>query len=755
LGANQHPKSLGVPISESTPTRWGEFEAIMLKVFHGDVFYMKDLKTNLNKNGTWEESFLDLNLSPIFIDDDTIGGVQVIVNESTERVQAILALENSEKRFKDLITHAPVAISVFRGPDFIAEVANKLYLLLIGKTEEEFVGKPLFEALPEARELIPIAKNLMQTGEPFFANEYPLIINKNGKQETCYFTAIWEPVRGAENKIDGFMAVVTDVTQQVAARKRTEASEVRLKNLVSESLVPTAVFAGPDMVLELVNDAMLNFWEFKGKDIIGKPLIEFLPEMVDQPFPALLKNVYETGETYVAEEAPVFLNARGKIYVDFSYKAMRNDNAEINSILVQAIEVSEKVLTKEKLIHSKESLRNTILNAPVAMCILRGPNHVVEIANKKFIELLGKTEEVLIDNPIFEVVPEAKNQGFDKLLNNVYQTGVSFNAEGVPVQLLKNNKLETLYLNYVYEPLKENDNTITGIIVVANDVTSQIEANNQIEEKVNERTIELAIANKNLEKSNAELAQFAYIASHDLQEPLRKIKVFTHLLSESVENGLKDQSKIYFEKINSATTRMNTLIRDVLVYSQVAKEKKLFEEVNLNTILKGIVDDFDLLIEQKKASISIEKLPVISAIPQQMTQLFGNLIGNSLKFSRKDVKPKIEITATEIMIGENNADLKLTPGSYWKIQVKDNGIGFKKEYSDQIFSIFQRLHNKSEYEGTGIGLAMCKKIALNHNGNISSGESSEEGAVFKYIYQLINLAATRTPAAFQCASSLS
>jgi light-regulated signal transduction histidine kinase (bacteriophytochrome) len=161
------------------------------------------------------------------------------------------------------------------------------------------------------------------------------------------------------------------------------------------------------------------------------------------------------------------------------------------------------------------------------------------------------------------------------------------------------------------------------------------------------------------------------------------------------------------------------------------------------------------LIEQKKASISIEKLPVISAIPQQMTQLFGNLIGNSLKFSRKDVKPKIEITATEIMIGENNADLKLTPGSYWKIQVKDNGIGFKKEYSDQIFSIFQRLHNKSEYEGTGIGLAMCKKIALNHNGNISSGESSEEGAVFKYIYQLINLAATRTPAAFQCASSLS
>ncbi len=738
LLGQQHPSSLGKPIAESSPALWDQFEPIFKNVMDGEIVSLKDLKLNLNKAGFWEEAYLDLNLSPILIDDKNIGGVLVVASESTDKVRAEQALKNSEKRFRDLITNAPVAISVFRGPDFICEVANKMYLPLIYKTEEEFVGKPLFEALPEAKELIPVANNLLATGEPFVATEYPLILNKHGKMETCYFTAIWEPVREAEGKIDGFMAVVTEVTHQVEARKKIEASETRLKNLVSQSTVPTAVFYGTNMVLQMVNDAMLSFWDLEGKEIIGKALTEFMPEMIDQPFPKLLQNVYETGETYIAVETFVFLRTRGNIYCDFSYKAMRNEEGQIDSILVQATDVTEKVLSKQKLIHSKESLKNTILKAPVAMCILRGREFVVEIANERMIELWGTTEKKVIDKPLFEGLPEVKNQGFEDLLAGVYTTGIAFIANGAPVNLPREKGVETAYVNFVYEALKESDDTITGIIVVATDVTSQVEARQQIEHEVNERTKELAKANQQLKKSNAELAQFAYIASHDLQEPLRKIKTFTHFLNEALLDRLSPQEKQFIEKINNSTTRMTALVRDVLVYSQVVNEKDLFEQVDLNETLKGILEDFELLIEQKQAKITIEDLPVISAIPLQMTQLFGNLIGNALKFTRPDTTPKIEITVSETSLeDEKTARLEL-PGKYYKIKIKDNGIGFKQEHSEQIFNIFQRLHNKSEYEGTGIGLALCKKIVYHHNGDIYASETGETGAVFYILLPVIS-----------------
>ncbi|MCW3075973.1 MAG: rcsC, partial [Bacteroidetes bacterium] len=180
-------------------------------------------------------------------------------------------------------------------------------------------------------------------------------------------------------------------------------------------------------------------------------------------------------------------------------------------------------------------------------------------------------------------------------------------------------------------------------------------------------------------------------------------------------------------------SRMNRLIKDVLTYSELAKEKDLFEKVDLNTVLESITTDYDLLIEQKGAVIETTDLPVIEAIPLQMSQLLGNLIGNSLKFIRKDVKPVIKISATKLNL-EEIKHFKLDENMhYYKIQIADNGIGFAKEYAEKIFNIFQRLHGKSEFEGTGIGLAMCKKIILNHKGELNAEGSSEKGAVFNVI----------------------
>ncbi len=237
-------------------------------------------------------------------------------------------------------------------------------------------------------------------------------------------------------------------------------------------------------------------------------------------------------------------------------------------------------------------------------------------------------------------------------------------------------------------------------------------------------------ANIQLMHSNEELAQFAYIASHDLQEPLRKISTFTELLETKIKDHLDEKSSTYLTKIKDASLRMSTLIRDVLAYSALPKTDDVFVNVNLKTIANQALEDYELRIDQTGATITWNTLPEIKGIPLQMSQLFFNLIGNSLKFIKPDIHPKIQIYCS-IADPEEIKSLKLKLGtSYYKIQFSDNGIGMKPENTEKIFSIFQRLHRKNEFAGTGIGLAMCKKIVQNHNGEINAEGSSENGAVF-------------------------
>jgi light-regulated signal transduction histidine kinase (bacteriophytochrome) len=326
-------------------------------------------------------------------------------------------------------------------------------------------------------------------------------------------------------------------------------------------------------------------------------------------------------------------------------------------------------------------------------------------------------------------LPEAKNQGFEEILETVYTLGESLTATDIPVTLPRHGGIENVYINILCEPYREGDGSISGLLVVAVDVTPQYMARRQIEEVVANRTRELAEANSNLEKSNADLAQFAYIASHDLQEPVRKISTFTNILENNLSGNLDNTSKNYLSKIKNSAVRMQTLIRDVLQYAEVSNDTEYFADIDLNEILESVLSDYDLLIQQKSALINHCILPVIPAIPLQMTQLFGNIISNALKFTRIESQLIITITsskASEKDITESGLD-PLVP--YFKIEFSDNGIGIKKEYTEQIFNIFQRLHDRSVFDGTGIGLALCKKIVLNHKGNIHANQSSEKGAV--------------------------
>lgn len=249
------------------------------------------------------------------------------------------------------------------------------------------------------------------------------------------------------------------------------------------------------------------------------------------------------------------------------------------------------------------------------------------------------------------------------------------------------------------------------------------QSSEELEKKVKERTAEL-------QRKNNELEQFAYIASHDLQEPLRKIRTFSELLQKGLEQGTPVNN--YFEKIQSSAARMTNLIKDVLNYSRLSDIDNSFVDIDLNITLQNVKTDLELLIEQQQATISSQPLPVIKGIPSQLQQLFANLIGNSLKFCGNS--PHISINASPLSKDEIALYPELDDDiSYIKLVFTDNGIGFEQQFAERIFTIFQRLNERKVYAGTGIGLALCKKIAENHNGLISAEGKLNKGATFTII----------------------
>lgn len=281
---------------------------------------------------------------------------------------------------------------------------------------------------------------------------------------------------------------------------------------------------------------------------------------------------------------------------------------------------------------------------------------------------------------------------------------------------------------------KDTADNILMWVGTLTDIHEQKQANQILEKRVAERTHELQNAIRDLEMSNNNLQQFAYIASHDLKEPLRKIQMFSTELKKRFSEDIPITAVDYINKIITSSARLTKLISDLLTFSTIASNNQ-FQKTNLQKILNDALSDLELIIAEKNATITSDNLPIIEAIPSQIRQVFQNIINNALKFNKKDTPPRVEIRCQKI--AEKSIQSAPSPqGNYVRITISDNGIGFSEDYLEKIFLIFQRLHSKREYEGTGIGLAITKSIIEKHHGLITANSRENEGASFIIILPL-------------------
>jgi signal transduction histidine kinase/CHASE3 domain sensor protein len=362
-----------------------------------------------------------------------------------------------------------------------------------------------------------------------------------------------------------------------------------------------------------------------------------------------------------------------------------------------------------------ESILDTSRAGIISYKAIREKNKIsdfkIEFANPAIEELFDVKREEIIGKRLLSVSPYAKGQGLLTTYIKVVETG------------------EKQELEICYNVRNENEYFLVFLAKLEDGITASFYKITELKRYQNE----LQATIKTLAESNRQLEQFAYVASHDLQEPLRKIMVFGSHLSTLYKDKLDDKAVGLLSKMNQAAERMSKLIYDILNFSSLKKEPA-YVPVDLNVVLDAVLEDLELKVRQSNAIIKKETLPVIEAIPLQMNQLFHNLLSNSLKFAKQTEVPVIEIKCRAVSKEEltSHPELNLS-AEYSVITFMDNGIGFNMQYAEQVFGMFKRLNDKAEYPGSGIGLALCRKVVENHNGIITAKAETGRGASFKII----------------------
>jgi PAS domain S-box-containing protein len=836
--SGKHP-AIGQKGMDTWPEIWDIISPLHEQVrVSGEPTWREDQLIPIYRNGRLEDVYWTFSYSSVLNDDGEHGGILVTCVETTEKVKNYQELLESEDSLRFAIEATELGTWDYNPTTNLIYGNNRLRSLF-GVADDKAIDLNV-----AINVVIESDRDRVQR-----AIERALLCESGGEYDITYTI-----VRPDQNKrivrskgrawfnddriCYRFNGTLQDVTEQHIARQKADDSAQQLRAVVDSAPFPIGVYVGREMRITVANPSILKVWD--RQDVIGKRYAEVLPELENQQIYDKLDAVYMTGVPFHARHQRVDLVVGGSLqpfYFNYSFTPLFDADRKVYGVMNTAADVTDIVKAKLQVEQSEERFQNLIRNSSVGMVILHGPEMIVTIANAAYGKLLNRTVDELLNRPLFDVIPDAAAV-YQPMLDNVRRSGEPVVLYAAPYVIMsKGEKIEG-YLNVIYQPFRETDGSISGVIALCQDVTEQVLARKRIEE-VEERA-KLAIASaqlgtfevdlvtnyvytsqrmdeifevesthdreryvccihpddleirkkayeasfetgfleyearlltksqqvrwiraqgriffdhqqtpvklagvvqditeeklfyeelsrlvkertSDLEQSNNELQQFAHVTSHDLKEPVRKILTFNSRLEYEFGQILPERARTYIEKINRAANRIYAMIEGILLYSSINTLNQPDEPVDLNGVLKDIQDDLEVLIQQKAATIYLEKLPVLQGSAILFYQLFYNLVNNSIKFTADEKPPVIHIRAKEEKLVENN-----TVKSRTVITVEDNGIGFKQVHAKNIFETFSRLHSKDVFEGTGLGLALCKKIVERYGGHIHA--TSEEGS---------------------------
>lgn len=860
---------IGKTFTELLPELKGQlvFEQIKNVFKTGVPFYSENTPIEIVKDGKRDTYFFNYGFTPLY---DLSGNIYAVMNtgvDLTELNTATKKIEEANKRFRSTVMQAPVGITILRGKDYVVEMANEAYLQLVDRDENSFVGKPLFESLPEVKQVVStLLENVFNTGIAYHGYEVPIPLNRHGKEEISYFDFLYHPLREENGEISGIIVTVTEVKEKVEARLKTERNEEKLNIIVEASELGTwelnvktrevkysqrylEILGGYQEEVKLTHDQLLShlhpddlhirekgfrnaitsgylqyearvvwidksihWMQGKGKvfyDEDNKPdkmigtirditserkyqqeleenekkfrlLADSMPQHIWTSDPEGNLNYFNqsvfdysgitpeqiekdgwiqivhpddkegnikawteaitTGKDFLFEHrfrrhdgeyrwqlsrAMPQTDENGTIQMWVGTSTDIQDQKTFTNELEKQVEARTKELrlTNESLKKSEERYHLMVEEVQDYAILYINVLGFVENWNLGAQKIKGyKADEIIGKNFSVFYTEEDRNNGLpQKLLKVAKETGKA-KQEGWRVR--KNGSL--FWASVTITAVHNDKNEVIGFSKVTHDLTERKVADDLL--KANKA--ELEVKNKELEKMNKELQSFAYISSHDLQEPLRKIQAFSTLIMEKEVPNLSDNGKDIFNRMHSAANRMQVLINDLLAYSRTNIQERKFEKADLAKIIKEVKEDMAEELEAKMAVIEHPEKCILKIIPFQFRQLIYNLVSNALKFAKEDVPPLIQIEA-HCADAEFFNHSRLTKGiEYCHISIADNGIGFEQEYSEKIFEVFQRLHGRSQYTGTGIGLAIVKRIVDNHRGIISARGEKNGGATF-------------------------
>jgi len=751
---------IGKPLEEAVPELKGQPFGQMLRAVlsTGITNSGSAIPAELLIDGKLQTSYYDYEYRAIKNNNGETYAILHTASDVTERELNRIALQKakeleatqtkalieSEKNLRRFILHAPVAIALFDGPDYVVQIVNNRALELWGRKMEEVLHKPILDAMPELRSqgVKDLLDSVYQTGETFSAFELPVKLLRNGEMVNTYINFIYEAQYDSDGEINGLITIGFEVTEEVLAKRKIEESraeqyslneeltasneeliatneeltetqdhlqiiinelersESRFRNLVLQAPVAICIFRGRELLIEAAN---LKMQEMLGKDsrIVGKTFAEAVPELEDQPFFELLDSVFKTGEIYYGNEALATINRDEFLsdgYFNFIYQPLKDENNLTEAIMVVAIEVTETVKSRKEIEWTGEQLRLAIDAADLATWYL-DINSGTFIPSPRLKELFGyyPEEEMPLSAAIDQIEGDHREL-VRKAINNTVATGTNYNIEYPVIGFHDEKQRWVKAMGKIY---KDNDGKASNFFGALSDIT---------ESKQDE-----------LRKND-----FIGMVSHELKTPLTSLTAIVQVANSKLKNSEDKFLAGAMEKANIQVKKMSNMINGFLNISRLESGKILIEKqkFEIDELIREIIDDAQVTTVSHTITLTACSPIEIDADRDKIGSVISNLLTNAIKYSPRNQGITVTCTKTDDVL---------------QVSVKDEGMGIKEQDIDKLFDRYYRVESKNttHISGFGIGLYLSAEIIQRHNGKIWAESETGVGSTFYFTLPLI------------------